>query len=109
MQLFHIEFVDGASPPVLKVMGEVDLASAGELRRALEQALAVSSKVVVDMGGVTFIDAAGLRALLEVADTMNGSGPLTLAHAPRVARLLDLVGLRGLPSIDLRDSEATDG
>ena len=55
------------------------------------------------MAGVTFFDAAGLRVVLQVAASRDGAGPLPLLNAPRVARVLELVGLSELPSIAIRD------
>jgi anti-anti-sigma factor len=90
-------------PPVLHVEGEIDISTADVLRTALEQALAADPTVVVDMAGVTFCDAAGVRVVLQAAASLNGSGPLTLFNAPRVKRVLELVGLSGSPCIDIRD------
>jgi stage II sporulation protein AA (anti-sigma F factor antagonist) len=89
-------------PPVLHVAGELDMTTADLLDAALRQALAFDPSVVVDMAEVTFVDAAGLRVILQAASSRNGAGPLTLVNAPRVAWLLKLVGLEGLPTIDVR-------
>jgi anti-anti-sigma factor len=69
----------------------------------LEKALSADPTVVIDMAGVTFFDAAGVRVLLQVAAARNGAGPLTLLNAPRVKRVLDIVGLSDLPCIVIRD------
>jgi anti-anti-sigma factor len=107
--LLKTEFVPG-EPPVLLVQGEVDLCTADQLRLALEQALSIDSAVVVDTAGITFIDAAGLRAVLQVAESRNGRGPLPLVNAPRVEALLRMVGLSDLPSVDIRtEGETRDG
>jgi anti-sigma B factor antagonist len=90
-------------PPVLRVAGELDMATADGLRGALEEAVAADPSVVVDLAGVTFVDVMGLRAILEVADSLNGRGPLALVNAPQVARLLRWVGLDGITSIALHD------
>ena len=102
MELLKTEFVRG-EPPALQIAGEIDHSTADQLRAALEEALAESPQVVIDMAGVTFVDAAGLRVVLQVAASQNGAGPLTLHNASRVAWLLDLVGLSELPSIVIRD------
>jgi len=105
MEGLSIQFADG-SPPVLHVSGELDLATAEQFSAALQQALSAGSALVVDMADVTFVDAAGLRVLLQAAAARNGAGPLTLVNAARVARLLRLVGLEGLPSMDVREGDA---
>jgi anti-anti-sigma factor len=101
MELLRTELVKG-KPPVLQVIGEIDLSTVDDLRTAMEDAMAADPTVVVDMGGVTFIDAVGLRAVLALAATRNGVGPLNLVNAPRVTWLLDVVGLADLPSIVIR-------
>jgi anti-sigma B factor antagonist/stage II sporulation protein AA (anti-sigma F factor antagonist) len=108
MELLRIELVDSATP-VLSIEGEIDIATVGQLRAALEAALSEHQQIIVDMAGVTFIDAAGIRVLLEVGESRNGSGPLTLVEAPRVAWLLKLVGLDNVTSIKFGDGERLHG
>ena len=104
MELLKIEFVRG-EPSVLRVQGEADCSTADQLREALNEAQSDDPTVVIDMAGVTFIDAAGLRVVLETAESRNGVGPLTLVNASRVAWLLEVVGLSDLPSIAMSDGE----
>jgi anti-sigma B factor antagonist len=102
MDLLRTRELEG-KPPVLQVDGEIDISTADQLRTALEKALSADPTLVVDMGGVTFFDAAGVRVLLQVAAARNGAGPLTLLNAPRVKRVLDIVGLSDLSCIVIRD------
>jgi anti-sigma B factor antagonist len=102
MELLHIDLV-ASEPPVLRVEGEIDMATADQLRTALSKALSDDAAVVVDMAGVTFIDASGIRVLLETAASRDGLGPLTLVNAGRVSWLLDLLGLDDVSSLELRD------
>ena len=57
---------------VLGVEGSVDIASSpelrGELRLAVEQ---TRPRIVVDMGGVTFVDSSGLATLIEALQGTN--------------------------------------
>jgi anti-anti-sigma factor len=109
VELLRTRLVEG-DPPVLQVEGEMDLSTAEQLRAAMDEALGADPKVVVDLSGVTFCDAGGLRAILQVAAALNGAGPLTLLNASRVRWLLDMVGLSDLRSIVIRDEdEARDG
>jgi anti-anti-sigma factor len=108
MEMLNTTALEG-EPPVLRVDGEIDLSTAEQLRTALEEALAADPAVVVDMAGVTFVDAAGIRVVLQVAASRNGDGPLTLLNAARVKRLLDMVGLSGLTCIVIRDEREPRG
>jgi anti-sigma B factor antagonist len=71
---------------ILSVKGEIDIATAGILDEAIEQAVAdVRSRVAVDLGGVSFMDSTGLRTLIvahrrlaDIGGTLRvipGSGP----------------------------------
>ncbi len=78
----------------VSVAGELDAASAGELEAALS-AVADGGTVELDLGGVSFIDSSGLRALLvaqQAADDAGGSLVLAVT-TPAVDRLLELTGL----------------
>lgn len=107
MEILQIELVQG-EPSTLKLHGEVDLSTVDRLRAALEEALASDPRLVIDMSGVTFFDATGLRVLLQVAATRNGAGPLPLVGAHKALNLLELVGLTDLPSIVIHDPGDVD-
>lgn len=84
------EVVDGVC--VVHVGGDVDLATAGQLRDALVSSAAGGHPMVVDLSGVTFLDAAGLSAL--VAGRRAAGGRLRIVGATGVAhRILSLTGL----------------
>jgi anti-sigma B factor antagonist len=97
--------LETGSQLVVHVSGEIDIATAEQLQSSLDDALKRNGPVVVDMSGVTFIDGSGLKALLRVAASLNGRGPLALVNAPLVARLLELTGLTDMSGIEVRESE----
>ena len=72
------------------------------LVRTTELAAAQEGDLVLDLSEVTFIDSAGMRALLIVRENLVTAGrALRLANVtPEVKRLLDLVGLTGVLSGD---------
>jgi anti-anti-sigma factor len=98
MELLKTELVDG-DPPVLQVVGEIDLSTVDHFRAAVDGALGADPKVVIDMAGVTFIDAVGVHAILEAAARRNGAGPVKLQNASRLTWILEIVGLGDPPSI----------
>ena len=108
MELLEIELFDGA-PPRLRVEGEIDLATADQLEGALTKTLSEHPDVVVDLAGVSFLGADGIRVLLGAARSLNGSGPLKLVHAERVAWLLRIVGLDEVPAIEFAEARAGRG
>jgi anti-anti-sigma factor len=83
----------------IHVAGDVDLASAPQLRDALHGALHDAvGEVVVDVAGLTFLDAAGLGVLAHAHERARSRGDcLVIVHAgPMVRRLLQITGLDGL-------------
>jgi anti-anti-sigma factor len=85
----------GSDATVLVLAGELDIASAPTLERAIEELDAEGAqRVVIDLGGVTFMDSTGLRALLLAHQRTSGDGhQLRLRPGPRqVQRVFELSG-----------------
>lgn len=85
---------------VVRVHGEVDLATADHLRDRLLRAVEDSrcDCLVVDMSGLGFFDASGVRALVTVFHSLTRQGQhMVLAEpAPIVARVLEALTMRRL-------------
>jgi anti-sigma B factor antagonist len=81
---------DGASASVVVLEGELDLASAPELRRRVDEASGPA--LVIDCSGTTFIDSAVLKELLRArAELAERDVRLILVGVPGpVRRLMDL-------------------
>src|SRR5688500_3943222 len=95
------------------IHGEVDLATADDLRDALlGPANDGARTIIVDLGRCTFIDSSGLRALLEarralVADD-GAPGFLIAAPAEQPGRLLEMTSLGTvMPVFATREEAAT--
>jgi anti-anti-sigma factor len=87
--------VDGiAGVLVIKVDGELDLAGTGDLARCLRQAERGRDRILVDLGGVTFMDSAGLDVLLDASETLGERLELVVPPDSSVSRLLKLTGAR---------------
>jgi anti-sigma B factor antagonist len=81
---------DARGVVTLVLRGEIDVASAVELRLALSEALSTDlAGIVVDLAGVDFIDSSGLRTLLVAQDQAASNGhTMILRHVPPQARRL---------------------
>ena len=77
---------------VVVVTGELDAATAGQLARRLAAPPAVRT---IDLSGVTFIDASGLRVLVKARDCA-ATRCLLRAPSRRVVRLLEITGLSAM-------------
>lgn len=84
----------GASVAVVRVEGEVDMAVAALFRAALEERIHPHCDLVVDLAGVTFLDAAGVGVLLEVEGAAREVGrTVRIRNATGiVARVLQITG-----------------
>ena len=80
---------------VVRVDGEIDLDSAGELSEAALAAMQeIGPRVVLDLSGVTFMDSTGLKVLLAVHKRAElAGGRLVLAGPTRsVNRVVSITG-----------------
>lgn len=69
---FSADVTDDGHTQVVRLVGELDIASTSELRDVLVNI--ARSEVVVDLSGLTFIDAAGLSALMVARRTLTSGG-----------------------------------
>jgi anti-anti-sigma factor len=88
---------------VVAPSGEIDLATVGLLRDAVEGALRADDELVLDLRGVTFMDTSGLRYLLELNARSDASEfTLRLVRGPgAVQRVFEVSGIESrLPFVD---------
>lgn len=74
----------------LRVWGEVDMASATDLKEIIERASTSSDgHVIVDIEGISFIDAAGINALVAADLALQENGHrLMLVSVPEIIKRL---------------------
>jgi len=97
--LLSLELSERGTVTVIKVCGELDMSTAALLTDLVEAV--VESRpilVIVDMAGVTFLCAAGVRGLIQARDMIVARGGRLVLHAPsRTARwVLTLTGTEDL-------------
>jgi len=96
-----------AGDAVLLLAGEIDMATAGDLRLAADRSMQTTpGRVVLDFGGVTFCDSQGLSTLISLnRDVAAGGSRLVLANmGDFMTRLLDITGLRS--AFDVEETPA---
>jgi anti-sigma B factor antagonist len=90
--LFFLQRLDGST--VVIAAGEIDLATSPALRESLLVAAERSSKVIVDLSAVTFLDSTGLGVLMDGFRTLSPHGSMCLVGPTGiVAKVLSLTRL----------------
>jgi anti-anti-sigma factor len=91
----HTENNDGVER--VRVRGEVDLAVVGKLDSEMRRAEATeASKIELDLDQLDFLDASGVRLLLDLAQRSRRNGRrlrIRPANSPQVRRVLELTGV----------------
>jgi anti-sigma B factor antagonist len=85
---------------IATLAGEIDITTVAQLRERLSGLVSSSRHLVIDLDRVTFIDAAGLSALVAAANlaAAHGTGLYVVCARPQILKLLSLTGLdRRLP------------
>lgn len=101
-QDFHVEALADSTPPVITVSGEIDVATAPQLREALHGVIARGeATVVLDLLGVTFLDSTALGVLvgaLKRCRELGGELHVVVAD-PRIVKIFEITGLTSVFSI----------
>ena len=94
---------------LLRLAGEIDLASAPAFRAGLSAAIEdTRGCVLLDMGDVTFMDSAGIEELVRAREYADGRIRMRALHAS-VQRVLEMTALlEWFPFSDGADSDAND-
>jgi anti-anti-sigma factor len=82
----------------VQLVGELDIASLGRLRRVLYAVLEDCARIAVDLRELRFVDLPGVRLLVEMAAVAAGRDcPLEMQGASgQVARVIELTSARDL-------------
>jgi len=92
--VIDVEREDGVL--TIRIAGEIDLANAGALEGALEDAIDSSvADTRIDLGAVEYLDSAGVRVLFVLADRLRTRQIGLRVYAPPgspARRVLDIAG-----------------
>ena len=102
----EVEVLTGTSETVLRVVGDLDLATEAMLRAPLVEAAESGRRVVVDASGLGFVDSTGLRTLLIGRKHCEAAGSSLVLQdpSPGLRRLVEVAGLSDLLAVGEADS-----
>jgi anti-sigma B factor antagonist len=90
---------------IIHVRGEIDMATAGRLRDAIEPHMGPAQRIVLDLSGVEFMDSSGLHVLIQARTTLTADhGSLILRNPSKAAHQVLTVGGEN----DLLEADAQD-
>jgi anti-anti-sigma factor len=91
---------------ILALAGELDMASAGILQRAIDETLVGEPSLVLDLEQLQFIDSTGLRVILKALECCRSRGQefAITRGSQQVQRLLSITGVAAhVPTISSAD------
>src|SRR4051794_16248240 len=103
---FSLDVADADARVVVTVVGELDLATAGELEAVVLPAVRDGRHAILDLRGLEFMDSSGVRVVVAAHSAAEEhGGRLSLVRTEQgspVQRILEISGLEGI--LDLVDA-----
>lgn len=94
----------GSELKIVRVSGDVDLATAPELASTLRAEATPGAAFVLDLSGVAFMDSSGLRELLVLSNDLGDRLAVIVEPGSAVRQLLDIAEVAD--RINVKGSEA---
>jgi anti-anti-sigma factor len=86
-------------PPVVEVVGELDLATVAHWEATVGRAARNTERVILDVSQVDFLDSAGVHALFRMLTTLQNQHKQLVIVAPQNGRVRRLLEILDLPSL----------
>jgi anti-sigma B factor antagonist len=108
---FEVKMRVTAPLAVVRVSGELDMSTEGDLLAAVEQATVQGCTLIaVDLSGVEFIDCSALGTLLRSVKVLRRAGGhlVVTAASPQVMRMIHLTGTDWLVELEQGAAKLTE-
>ena len=89
------------APPGIRVAGEIDFRAAEPLALALAEAIRLPGDITINLAGLSFIDAACTRMILDAVRGVAGERKVLLVCSAFVADRFASLGAVGLPGVSM--------
>lgn len=97
----NITHVNEGKKITVGIEGRLDTATAPELEKFFEGALAGTEELVIDCENLEYISSAGLRVILKTQKTMNVQGEMKLIHVNEmIMEVFDITGFSDILKIE---------
>jgi anti-anti-sigma factor len=108
---FRIAAFQQGTGTTIKVVGELDNAACAELLERFEQVAPAAGELVLDLSEVSFIDSAGMRAIIVIEHRVaeRNTSLAISPPAPEVTKLLQVTGIADRVALTPRVDEAPPG
>src|SRR5690348_7042495 len=102
---FAAIYDDLGEPALIRVFGEIDIASAPEFEKAIQSASMRGVPFSIDLSACTYIDSSGLAALARAARRGNPITEVLVPKESKIVRVLEVTGMNALVPIQFITSE----
>ena len=107
MEAGEFEIVVDMSGPGrrIAVRGDLDLATVGSLRPALDDAIDAGGATTLVLTDCTFLDSSALKVIVDASRRAGESGATFVLSrpSPQAARVLEVSGIDGIVTIEAND------
>ena len=102
MAALNVERMD--EPRGLRLEGELDLATVGEVEAALQELTREGGDITLDVRELRFMDSSAVQLLIRTLQSLGERGRVTLLRPmSSVRRLIDVMGLNRFENLDVRE------
>jgi anti-sigma B factor antagonist len=93
-EAIRVEVTTSGPVTIVSVFGEIDIATAPTLRAATDTAIAQGPPhVIMDLGGVEFIDSSGLAVVTGTAQQLGAGSVAVVVHRAHIRRVFAISGV----------------
>lgn len=102
MSALQVEAVD--DPRGLRLVGELDLASVGDVDAALRPLVEDGGDITIDVSELRFMDSSAVQLVIRTLQGLDGRGRIVLHHpVSTVKRLIEVMGLDRFENLEIRE------
>jgi anti-anti-sigma factor len=97
----HVDVRATEEGVVIELRGDLDISTAGDLWRRIDELGGTAEVTVLDLSGLDFVDSSGISCLFRLHQRVADAGGMVVARGPsaRIRRLFDMTQLNRLIAV----------